>query len=131
MTQKSLALSLPSMVLPILSHPQSIPRVTESQVKILKNILKKAKHSKVNVNLAILEWRNRHDIRQSSDIDAQSQEPIVPPRIPTKVPQPQTQLSKLFPPQLHQFPVRKEEKVKHVSTTKCLLTNQLVLKNLL
>ena len=30
--------------------------------------------------------RNRRDIRQSSDIDAQSQEQIVPPRIPTKVP---------------------------------------------
>ena len=172
-------------------YPQS-NGFAESQVKILKNILKKAKHSKVDVNLAILEWRNtpvkglgspaqlsqgrrlrstlpstvnqlrphpitvnlsdaleskgerakhfydksalphdlpqlqpgenvrmrtssgwvpakvtqkceeprsylvqkgvkiyrpnRRDIRQSSDIDAQSQEPIVPPRIPTKVP---------------------------------------------
>ena len=172
-------------------YPQS-NGFAESQVKIPKNILKKAKHSKVDVNLAILEWRNtpvkglgspaqlsqgrrlrstlpstvnqlrphpitvklsdaleskgerakhfydksalphdlpqlqpgenvrmrtssgwvpakvtqkceeprsylvqkevriyrrnRRDIRQSSDIDAQSQEPIVPPRIPTKVP---------------------------------------------
>ena len=30
--------------------------------------------------------RNRRDIRQSSDIDAQSEEPIVPARIATKVP---------------------------------------------
>ena len=30
--------------------------------------------------------RNRRNIRQSSDIDAQSQELIVPPRIPNKVP---------------------------------------------
>ena len=38
-------------------YPQS-NGFAESQVKILKNILKKAKHSKVDVNLAILEWRN-------------------------------------------------------------------------